>query len=240
MKKEYVPFVLVIIVLLIIIIMFKHCNGKEKEKSTLYEHLEDSIVFHKNRSGQKVARIQLLESNSVKDFLKIKTQDSVVKHLQAKVKEYERQIKNNGSVTKIGTFSSISNSTATVARDTIIIDRGDSLKASIYTTTFKDKWINYRIDAFPDTTYLDLKTKDNFSVILGSERPKWYKKKQPFVDVISESPYTEVKSVRAYRVTSSMKPTRLSLGIQVGYGFSSLIPKPYIGIGLQYNILNIF
>lgn len=247
MKKEYIPFILVIIVLLMTIMMLRHCNGKEKEKSTIYEHLEDTISFYKNRSGQKVARISVLETNFTKDFLKIKSQDSIIIQLQAKVKEYESKLKDNGSVTNINSNTTINKGTVAVVYsedDPMFFWRKrlpekDSLKKKdVYFSSFNDKWLQYQISAFKDTIYLDLKTRDSYSVIIGSERPKWYKKSVSFVDVITESPYNEIKSVRSYKVTKD-KPKRFSLGIQVGYGFSSLIPKPYIGIGLSYNILNI-
>lgn len=255
MKKEYVPFVLIGIIIILILLLSKSCSKvKElKTSNSLFEHLDDSTQFYKDRYGRLVAKNSVLENNSTKDFLKIKSSDFLINQLQAEVKKYQKQLKDGGSVTNIGTSSTIHKGTATRLsdRDDDIrywrnrfepydLEKKDtSKKSEVYFSTYKDKWIDYQISAFKDTIYLDLEMTDKYSVIIGSERDKWYKKKQTFVDVINESPYTQIKALKAYKVTDERKPTRLSLGIQVGYGLTPF-PKPYIGIGLQYNILNIF
>lgn len=241
MKKEYIPFVLIGIIIMLILLLSKSC-GKIKELKTsnsLLEHLDDSTQFYKDRYGRLVAKNSVLENNSTKDFLKIKSSDSLINQLQAEVKKYQKQLKDGGSVTNIGTSSIIHKGTVTQIPDRDDIKKDTSKKSEVYFSTYKDKWIDYQISAFKDTIYLDLEMTDKYSVIVGSERDKWYKKKQTFVDVISESPYIQIKALKAYKVTDERKPTRLSLGIQVGYGLTPF-PKPYIGIGLQYNILNIF
>jgi hypothetical protein len=255
MKKEYVPFMLIGVIIILILLLSKGCN-KIKELQTsnsLLEHLDDSAKFYRNKFGELVARNVVLENNSTKEFLKIKSSDSLINQLQARVKEYQKQLKSGGSVTNINTSTNIHKGIATQIMDREddifywrnrfepfdLNKKKDTTKNDVYFSNYKDKWIDYQISAFKDTIYLDVEITDKYSVVVGSERDKWYKKKKTFVDVISESPYTQIKSLKAYKVSDERKPTRLSLGIQIGYGLTP-IPKPYIGIGLQYNVLNIF
>lgn len=230
------------IILIAMILMLRRCGAfsDDKDKVNLYDHVNDSTMFYKNKSNELVARNSVLESEKVSSFLEIQSKDNEIIQLQARVKEYKKQIKDGGSVTNFESGTNINNTTGTIVHDTMFIG-ADSIPhtSSTYVTNFSNEWIDYTIKASRDSTSLNLKTTDRYSVIIGSERPKWNKKKVSFVDVISESPYTKVKSVKTYKVKDNRKPPRVSLGVQVGYGFSSIIPKPYVGMGLQYNILNL-
>lgn len=229
--------------LVIVLLFLRKCDGDLGDKVNLYEHLNDSTTFYKNRLGEQVARNSVLKSENVKTFLEIESKDEEIKQLQARVKEYKSKLKEGGSVTNFSSSTDINNTTGTVVEPVI-----DSLGVKdtcnkTYTTKFSDKWIEYTIRANKDSTKLNLKTNDEFSVILGSERPNIFKKRVEFVEVVSSSPYTKTKSVKTYQVQDDRKPIRFSLGIQGGVGINPIRPLqgfiPYIGVGAQFNLINI-
>lgn len=103
----------------------------------------------------------------------------------------------------------------------------------------KNKWYNGRIIAKRDSTNLDIKIENSYTIVIGQEG-KWYKKKTPFVEVTNENPYTKTKTLRTYQVDNKIKPKRIGIGIIGGYGFSIGIKlSPIIGIGLSYNLINL-
>ncbi len=221
-----------LVIIIFVIIQVKSCH-KTKDKIEIYNKLDDST--------------SVLTSDNINTFLSIKSKDSLILKLQSEVKDYKKKLGKDGSVTDFSTDTKISKTTKTVVTNNnpvIVSDtcKKDSICNPIYSTSYSDKWITYNLQAKKDSTKLDLKTTDIYSVILGQERPKWYKKKVDFVDVISDSPYSKVKSVKSYKVTDNRKPIRFSLGIQLGYGITvqgfSITPSPYIGVGGQFNIFN--
>lgn len=237
-NKIEIALVGIILLLVAIILLMKGCEDKSKSTIKVYEHLGDSTTYFKNKYNEAVAENSVLTTNSTKDFLLIKSKDSSIILLQARVKEYRDKLKQGGSVVNFGTNTTIDKTTPTTVIDSFPVN--DSSKCNPkYTASFRDKWIQYEIKATKDSTKLKIMTEDNYSVVIGEQRPKWNKKKETFVDVISSSPYARAKDVKAYQVDDKRKPPRLSLGIQAGYGFSLKGVSPYIGLGLQFNILNI-
>lgn len=54
---------------------------------------------------------------------------------------------------------------------------------------------------------------------------------------------TSLDSISVYNKTITKvlvkKPQRISISLQAGYGFSNNTPRPYIGVGVSYNIFNL-
>ena len=238
--KKGLTYLVFIAVGIIIALLFKGCDDGTKEQLTIYEHLEDSTQFFKNKYNEAVGRNTVLESSSVSNFLAIQTKNAEILELQKRVKDYKDKIKNNGSVTNFSSNTTIDNTTSTTVTDTlpVMIDSVPHYFPK-YSTTYSDEWINYSINATKDSIGVKLNTKDKYSVIIGEERPKMFKKKVPFVEVISESPYTELKSVKTYRVTEKRRPNRVSISVQGGYGYTLFGLSPYVGVGMSFNLLNI-
>lgn len=241
LTKKLVTYTICIVGGVLIALLFRGCGNDDADKVKLYEHLNDTTTFYKNKYNQQVARNTVLESRSAKTFLAIETKDKEILALQQLVKDYKKQLKSGGSATNFTTGTTINNTTGTfVVVDTFSIIKNDTVHHyPIYATEFENEWIHYNIDASKDSIGLKLQTTDKYSVVIGEERPKMFKKKVAFVDVISESPYTKVKSVKTYKVDDKRKPTRVSLGVQGGYGLTIYGATPYIGLGVQFNLLNI-
>ncbi len=230
--------ILINIGLVVIVFFLLRGGGNDKEIVKVYEHLGDSTTYFKNKYNELVAENSVLTTTNTKDFLAIQSKDSLVILLQARVKQYKDKLKDDGSVVNFGTTTSIDKTTATTVIDSFPVN--DSSKCNPqYKSAFRDKWIQYEIKSNKDSTKLKLMTEDNYSVVIGEQRPKWNKKKETFVDVIPSSPYARAKDVKAYKVDDKRKPPRLSLGVQAGYGFTLKGVSPYVGLGLSFNILNI-
>lgn len=229
------------VIVLVLILLLKDCGKEDIGKLSIYQNLNDSTTYYKNKYNETVARNSVLESESVNSFLEIQSKDAEILALQKRVKEYKDKLKDGGNVTGVTTGTTVDNTTGTVIRyDTMPVMNGDTVKLyPIYSTTFKNEWIDYSIDASKDSMGLKLKVTDKYSVIIGSERPARFKKRVSFVEVISESPYTEIKSVKTYKVKDDRKPPRISIGAQIGYGLTLKGLTPYAGFGVQFNLLNI-
>lgn len=237
MSRELKEVIGAIIIVVVMVFIFRGCGNTDKEKVTVYEHLEDSTNYFKNKLKETVAENIVLATQNINTFLDIKSKDNLIVSLQARVKQYKNQLKEGGSVVDFGTSTLVDKTVATIV-DSLPIN--DSLSCEPkYSASFRDKWIQYEIHSSKDSTKLKLMTEDNYSVIVGEEKQGLFKKKKDFADVISSSPYARVKQVRSYEVKDTRKPSRLSIGIQGGYGITLHGFSPFIGVGAQFNILKI-
>lgn len=72
------------------------------------------------------------------------------------------------------------------------------------------------------------------------EKGGLFKKDRFYTDFYSPDQNIKINGVQNYRKEVIIKPKRVGLGLQVGYGvMSDLKPSIYVGVGLSYNILNL-
>ena len=91
-----------------------------------------------------------------------------------------------------------------------------------------------KVVASHDSTKLDLKIKNEYSIIIGEEKDGFLKKKS-FVEIINKNPYSMTESLRTYEV--SQKKKKFSIGPYIGYGIGvNFIPQATVGIGLTYSL----
>lgn len=171
------------------------------------------------RQTEKDKRIAIIQGLSIKDLKRIETQDSMLMQLQRAVTSYEKELKKVGSsVVAIEAATRINSKVPTVIKETEIIkDPNVRYIYPTYTSKSQDKWYSITTVATKDSTYNDVSFRDNYNVILGYERKGFFKKSEPTAMVQSESPYSEVKDMKAMRVTGSTQP-KVSLGGHVGFG----------------------
>ena len=203
------------------------------EKDNLITALNAKVETWKDKDSLNHAKIQVLETEKVRDFISIKSSDSTIVKLQALVKEYKNKIKNQGSITHIGSETGIEGSAPT------IITKIDSIYPT-YTSNFNLKgWVTGTTVSDKNKTTIDLKVKNEYSVIVGEERQGLFKPKKPFVEVINRNPYTETTALRTYQVTQK-PPKKFGIGPVAAYGVE-LNGTPsfgvFVGIGLQYNLI---
>lgn len=200
------------------------------------EALTDSLTVMRNKDSSQTAIILAFQSNSSKDFLKIKSQDETIIRLQNLVRKYESKLKKTGtSATVISTNTNVNSSTPTsvTEKDTVIIDSLIYVYPEYTSNINMGGWITGTGISNKDTTRLNLQIRNDYDVVIGVRNNKYY------ADVTSHNPYTDIKTVRTY-VTSPSKPKKLGLGINAGYGITinqKLSLSPYVGVGVNYNLI---
>lgn len=251
--KEIITRLIIVIGIICLIAFFIFSWKKYKstlDENNLYQRLQDSIKTYINDKGQLVSQIEILQANSTRSLLNLKTKDETINWLQQEVKNNKEKIKSGGSISVIGTQVSFTgiNGTIVTFDSSIPVKKGDTLYMyPIYSSKSKDStWINYNINANKDTTILNLKVNNKYSVLIGStnlnrkERKEkginWFNRKIPIVEVTNQNPYDNTKTLRAFEVKDTRK-SRLGLGLGVGVGVTPKGFQPYLGIGLQYTVI---
>ena len=161
--------------------------------------------------------------NNIEDdyFLKLKLKDKEIVELQDLVKKY----KNVKSATIIKTETKIVEKTVNkTVLDTIS-------NTPIYESSFNLKdYIWGDIVAKKDTTDIKINIKNDFNIVTYKEKGKLV------LDVSDKNPYSITKSQRSY--INLPKQKKFGLGVNVGYGISKSGLSPYIGLGVNYNLIN--
>lgn len=217
--------IITILILLVIWLYIKHLTNKNKTLELKYNVATAEMQVFTDKDNNQVAKIIVFEAEKAKDFLKIKSQDSMVVFLQSEVKKYKNQIKEPGSsVTTVTNSTNISGSGVTT-----VIPPTVQGKSPIYTTIKNTEWIDIFIKAASDSIIYKLNIRNKYSVLIG------YEKGLPFAQVKNLNPFTETTDLRTYQVTMP-KIKRIGIGIQTGYGIGSGGITPYIGVGISYNV----
>ena len=225
-KKTLIILVLTILLTLSGVLYFRKTSKLEESKGLL-SSIKSELIQKTNELGQEVSKREIIETYNSKMFTKMELQDSLLKELQKVTKENQRILKKGGSSTIVEGETKIDNSSVT---NVFYKDSN-----TVYKSSFNDEWIEYDITARKDSTELNLKCINKYSIVLGSERQSLFKKRKPFATVTNYNPYTKTKNLRTYQV--KMKPQRFTLGVQAGYGVTRDGLRGYVGVGGGYTIV---
>lgn len=234
-----------IIVLLIVLLIASTCenfrlNDRVDETKAMYENASKETLIYRNKLGQSEAAAEIVKSQKVADFVKAIFSDPAMIALQNSVKENGKKLKNGGSVTYFNSETIINKSGKT---DTSI----DSIGNVTFTSKYSDEWLSYSTIANKDTTKLKVSMRNEYDVVLGSEKDStlgFFKRlvSEPKTRawVTSKNPYDEIKEMKAYQVKGT-SPSRFAATVNVGYGFdlANIGIKPYLGIGISYRLFYI-
>lgn len=107
------------------------------------------------------------------------------------------------------------------------------------TITYQDKYLSLLYK--PTEELLDLNYKVNLNIVRYSKRKWLLAPKQEFIDVFSNDSRVTIKGLNSFTIEE--KPIkRFGIGISTGYAVTlnnnQLITQPYLGVGLNYNVLN--
>lgn len=218
----------------------KDINNKMKELELNYTALQDSLKVVVNEDSSKTARILSFETQSEKDFLRIKSQEADIIRLQELVKKYKGKLTAGSTATVISTETGvdIKNPTSIGNVDTVYRDSFIYLYPEYKSEINLDNWITGTSIANKDTTKLKLKVINDYDVVLSDTRTNIFKKYQPYAEITSHNPYTDIKTVRTYKV-SAPKQKFLGVGLHAGYGVvlkPTPILAPVVSVGLNLNI----
>lgn len=234
------PVLLVGFIILAVLLYLQKCsnaNRADKENLQLVAALQDTLRHYKNKDSINVATISVIQTQSARDFYKLDLKDKQLKELQAVVEEYKKTLKAGSSVTNalIETVAILK-----AKKPEIIFQKGDTVWkdniAYVYPTykdTINNQWIKLKAKMGKDSSSFDLKVENKFSAIIG------YKNRKPFVDLLTDNPYTTVKQLRVYQV-SIPRPKRFGIGFSTGVTLdNNLKLAPYVGVGVNYNLLRL-
>ena len=236
MKWIRVVFIAILVIIIAILYFTNISYQKEaKENANLVVSLNDTLKTWKDKDSLSHAKIQIIETEKTKDFLSLQSKDEEIIKLQKTVKQYEKQIKNQGSVTNFTSETKI------ITKDSLVTDSVCG-KCSFYFSN-SNPWFSVDASIYPTETpnqlslSLDLKVKNEYSVIVGEEKQGLFKKPKPFVEVLNHNPYSETESLRTYQVSNNVRVKRFGIGPNISVGFNDKGFSWFIGIGLQYNLI---
>ena len=226
-----------ILVVIIVILYFTNISYQKeaKENANLVISLNDTLKTWKDKDSLSYAKIQIIETERTKDFLSLQSKDEEIIKLQKTVKQYEKQIKNQGSVTNFASETKI------ITKDSLVTDSVCG-KCSFYFSN-SNPWYSVDASIHPTETSnqvslsLDLKVKNEYSVIIGEEKQGLFKKPKPFVEVLNHNPYSETESLKTYQVSNNVRVKRFGIGPNISAGLDDKGFSWFIGFGLQYNLI---
>lgn len=234
---------LLCIIIVVIFLYMKGCNHIQQGQQV---YGVDSVKIWKDKYHQEHAKVESFSTLNTKDFLAIQSKDSTILLLQGKVKEYKSKLDAGSAVIYVSNNTDIKGKfkTDTIYKhDTTHIDNNNL--PSYGFTVNKGKWIFGSGESGPDSTNLDLTVHNEYSLVIGYEKKKWWKLyKTPFAEITNYNPYTDTKTLTSYQVQVP-KQKRLGLGINIGYGlYADPVNLRFgsgftAGIGLQFNVINI-
>lgn len=211
-----------VILILSVILYFCCCHKKVIPHSG---GTADSTRYYKNKLGETVAYIKKKDEDYAKAIWDL---DSMAILFNTKPK-YIKEVVQVVSKTTDTIYSST---------DPITIYQGDSVR--MLSQMFESNYhiAEVTIDRKGDSSRLLLSSVDTIDVITKQviEGPLWNRRKWVELDVKNRNPNTVITQVNAYRQLLP-KPKKFGIGFQVGYGFSGIAPKPYVGVGISYNLI---
>ena len=220
MKKT--TFLIVGILLLSLFFNLKQCNRID-EQSNLLQVLNDTLKTYKDKNGYYIAEKKTFETRYIKTLQQLKTKDSLIMFLQEVVKDYRNRL-TGGSVTVVKTR---------YIHDTIV--KTDTLPIKkAFQLDYRDAWMFATV--FVDTTKtrwrFDLK--NDMAIVVARDRGLFSNSYTTYIR--TKNPYLKVTGLQSYR--KKIKIPRITVGVQAGYGMTKSGLGPYIGVGVNYSLLN--
>lgn len=213
------------LLLLSLFLTLKTCNQADTvaEQSGLIHSLNDTVKIWKDKEGLSNTSNSVVTTRDPDDFLKLNNQSKEIQKLQKEVEKYKSSIKKGGSVTNFVSETKVTSTNPTKV-DTVIIDNTRKL---IYRSEFnKEGWVFGNTIATPDSTTINVQTKDEYTVVVGFENRGFLGlgKGTPFSLVRNGNPYSTTPELKTYQVDIQGKkytwvlPTviALALGIITG------------------------
>lgn len=239
-KTTSIVSIVLIIILSFFIVRSRNQDKIISEKTNLINALNDTVKIWKDKNGISHSKTEVIKTSSISDFLKQNVKDKETKELQNVVKENKNRLGKQGSVTKFNGIIEFEKEIPTL-RDTIYIPKdGLVIKKPVYNSSFDmDGWVTGSVKASEDSTKINLRIKNDYTVIIGEEKTGFLGlgKRKPFVEVTNKNPYSETTSLKTYQV-ENYKIKRFGVGPNISYSLGANGQLyPTFGIGLQYNVI---
>lgn len=215
--------ILVLTVVILGVICVKSCHRIKNDEQNLYA-LSDTLVTYRNKDSSQTAKIASFQADKLSDLLKIKSSDSSVKRLQSLIRSNPKA----SSAIVVSTSTGINTTTVnTITR----YDTVDNKVYPVYESHIQlQKWITGTSIATKDSTHLDLRIENDYDVVIKKESGKLN------AYVINHNPYTTTTMLRAATLSAPAQK-RFGIGPSAGVTYYNGKIHPYIGIGVNFNII---
>lgn len=195
----------------LIVISYSTCNTYKynyEEQSDLISSMQDSIKYFKNKDGEQVAQIALLEG-SKENLLKVIGKSDA--KLTSLLKKGASSATVFNQVTKFDTI-------VTIQRDTV-----DGVAE--YHNTVKNNWIELHVKVSNDSLHTSLQTRDSLSVSFQKVKQGFLKPKKSVVIVTNANPYVKTTGLRSFDIPQKKSNLKFWFGVGIGAGASYLLFK---------------
>jgi len=232
-----VELILIGICIVLFLLLTRSCDKVSEQKGLLID-LNDTLRVSRNELGEQTAKINILEMERSKDFLKLKTNDSTIFKLQNAVEKYKGDL---ASATVGSTETGIVGSGETVIiHDTDIVYINDTAYVyPKYESSWENKWELGHIIASKDSVWRSIKVKNEFELTYGEVKKGLFKPKVLEVSLTNKNPNTVTKELRTFSI--KQKPKRFVVSAQLGYGIGLIDfkPQPMISLGFGYVLIGV-
>lgn len=231
-QNFYRMFTLFLLVLLVICVQF--CNNRRDKQiqDNLISALNDSMITFKDQQGLSHSERQIIETGNPIDFLNLKTKDIQISNLQAEVAKYKKQLGKGGSVTLLGTSTTI---------DTSYVKNDNPCEGKIFKweDSIKNKWIDWEYSVLDKNVAFHLTTRDSLSIVNKQLKQGWFKRPKYYSEVTNFNPYSSTKSLITYKVVNDYKSKNFHVGPAFIYGIGDNFKIGWFaGVGVMWTPLN--
>lgn len=225
--------------ILLLLFLYNKEKGNYREQVNLYNSITGELKTWKDKDSLNLAKIQIMQTDKVSDFLKIKNLTGTNLELQNLLKSQGRKIKDLNAALILKSETVIRDTTRLyypIEGDTIVFSQ------SVLLDSIQNKWIDVTYGFNKGKSILDFTLYNEYEVTFGYEGSTLFKRGIPYATVKNKNPYTTTSDFRVYQVTSP-KQKRFGVSLQAGFGGLYDIKNdnigygPYIGLGLNYNII---
>ena len=226
-KRERNIAIIVLVVLILLLcglaVYTSNLRADRDTKVDLITNLNQELEVISISDSTKGAQVRVLEDKNTDMILAMNATNSTMKALQDEIKRVEKKIDKGSSVSIISSgsqFNAVDSSKTIVSGISMAVDSILSKynQYPIYTrlldsTSFKG-WLTGSIKIGHNFSDIRIITRDTVAVTIGYNKraagiKNWFKPKEPFAQVHSKNPYSEVTDFMAYRV-SLPKPKRFA------------------------------
>lgn len=224
LTKERLIFLSVILLLLVVVFFsVRSCsNNKSKggEALNLNDAIQDTLVSYRNENKELVSKIKAFELEKTKDFIELKTNDSIIKKLQREVERYKKVIGEGNTVTIFET-----------------VTKFDTLIEYVYlddTITFEycDEWVDFTGVGNSSLLDFSLTIKEDFTFsVLG-------KPGDMYVELVNKNPYSDTRYLRSYIKSNKVKKQKIGVGFCIGpsVGYDLIGKDAFVGVGITVGL----
>lgn len=205
-------------------------NKLGKTDQTLVIPKDTAVVYRGD-----TARSQAITTSNPDDLLALQSKDSLIGRLQGLVKQYRKELASATVVKATTAIEAAAKTDMEIDSSYYPVDTPEyTITYPTYKSSLKDKWYTADITAKRDSIRLKLSVYNEYSVVVGNDKGKWY------ADVLNHNPYTTTNFIRAIQIVPpKIKPKRFSVGATIGYG---VVPEhgfqPFIGAGITYSLFS--